>query len=82
MYTQKNRLNETVLLSTGSKTCLNWSVRNPSQFYAHKFCLSRPMINLFSGNINQTLMALRNCLEMLRENQKSGGNKVKYYLQF
>ena len=38
------------------------------------------MNNLFSGNINQTLMALRNCLEMLRENQKSGGNKVKYII--
>ncbi|XP_052787573.1 kinesin-like protein KIF23 isoform X2 [Mya arenaria] len=27
-----------------------------------------------ASNINQTLMALRNCLELLRENQKSPGN--------
>ena len=29
------------------------------------------------GNINQTLMALRNCLEVLRDNQRSNGNKVR-----
>ena len=31
----------------------------------------------FSGNINQTLMALRTCLEALRENQKSPANNNK-----
>jgi len=29
-----------------------------------------------SGNINQSLMVLRNCIEILRENQKLGANKV------
>ena len=29
-----------------------------------------------SGNINQSLMVLRNCIESLRENQKNAANKV------
>ena len=29
-----------------------------------------------AGNINQSLMVLRNCLEILRENQKLGASKV------
>ena len=41
--TQKNRLNETVLLST-QNTCLNWWVRKYLQFYAHKISLSGSMI--------------------------------------
>ena len=41
--TQKNRLNETVLLST-QNIYLNWWVRKLLQFYAQKFCLSKPMI--------------------------------------
>ncbi|XP_060599455.1 kinesin-like protein KIF23 [Ruditapes philippinarum] len=32
-----------------------------------------------AGNINQTLMSLRTCLEMLRENQMTGGNKMVPY---
>ena len=28
------------------------------------------------GNINQSLMVLRNCIEILRENQKQAANKV------
>ena len=36
MGTQKNRLNETVLLST-QNTCLNWWVRKKLQFYAKIF---------------------------------------------
>ena len=39
---QKNRLNETVLLST-QNLCYNWSIRKYWQFYAQKFCLSWPM---------------------------------------
>ena len=35
--TQKNRLDETVLLST-QNTCLNWWIRKYSQFYANYFC--------------------------------------------
>ena len=31
---------------------------------------------MHSGNINQSLMVLRNCIEILRENQKLGANKV------
>ena len=37
--TQKNRLNERVLLST-QNTCLNWWVRKQLQFYANKISLS------------------------------------------
>ncbi|XP_053721563.1 kinesin-like protein KIF23 isoform X1 [Synchiropus splendidus] len=32
-----------------------------------------------AGNINQSLMALRTCLEVLRENQMSGSNKMVPY---
>ena len=38
------------------------------------------MVIFFPGNINQTLMALRSCFEMLRDNQKTGGNKVNMYI--
>lgn len=31
---------------------------------------------LFLGNINQSLMTLRTCIEVLRENQMCGTNKV------
>ena len=44
MGTQKNRLNETVLLSIQT-ICLNWWVRKYLQFYAEYFCLSKPVIN-------------------------------------
>ena len=40
--TQKNRLSETVLLSTLNK-CLKWRLRNYLQFYAQIFCLSKPV---------------------------------------
>ena len=40
--TQKNRLNETVLLST-QNICKNWWVRKHLQFYAKNFCLSKPV---------------------------------------
>ena len=40
--TQKNRLNETVLLST-QNICLKLWVRKYLQFYAEFFCLSKPM---------------------------------------
>ena len=42
MGTQKNRLNETVLLRT-QNTCLNWWVRKQLQFFAHKISLSGPL---------------------------------------
>ena len=38
MGTQKNRLHETVLLSTQNK-CLNWWIRKYLQFYAHFFSI-------------------------------------------
>ena len=44
MGTQKNRLNETVLLST-QNMCLNWWVRKYLQFNAQQFCLSKPMVH-------------------------------------
>ena len=42
MGTQKNRLNETVLLST-QNICSIRCIRKYLQFYAQKFCLSKPM---------------------------------------
>ena len=42
MGTQKNRLNETVLLST-QNMCLKLRVRKYLQFHAEKFCLSKPV---------------------------------------
>ena len=32
-----------------------------------------------AGNINNSLMSLRNCLDILRENQKTGSNKIVPY---
>ena len=43
MGTQKNRLNEMVLLST-QNICSNRSIRKYLHFYAQKFCLSKPMV--------------------------------------
>ena len=40
--TQKNHLNETVLLST-QNISFNWWVRKYLQFYTQKFCLSKPV---------------------------------------
>ena len=40
MGTQKNRLNERVLLSTQNK-CLNLRLRKYSKFYAQKLCSSK-----------------------------------------
>ena len=40
--TQKNCPNETVLLST-QNICSKWWIRKYLQFYAQKFCLSKPM---------------------------------------
>ena len=43
MGTQKNRLNETVLLST-QNICLTLWVRKYLQFYTEMFCLSKPVL--------------------------------------
>ena len=45
-----------------------WEEHFVAYFYQ---CLSN-----FLGSINQVLMVLRGCIEALRENQKSGANKV------
>jgi len=37
---------------------------------------SLPWCVVIAGNINQSLMVLRNCIEILRENQKQAANKV------
>ena len=42
MGTQKNRLNETILLSTQNIDSRCW-ISNYLQFYAQKLCLSKPM---------------------------------------
>ena len=52
--TQKNRLNETVLLST-QNTCLNEWIRKESQFYAQKFCLTGPMSGCLFVKGSQTI---------------------------
>ena len=36
----------------------------------------RVLKNQFSGNINQSLMTLRTCMETLRDNQLNNANKV------
>ena len=54
MGTQKNRLNETVLLST-QNTCYNRWLRKYLQFYAKKFCLSKPVFTL-NGFLNQMIL--------------------------
>ena len=46
MGTQKNRLNETILLST-QNICYNVLVRKYSDFYAEHFCLSKPVSCFF-----------------------------------
>lgn len=38
-----------------------------------------PICISFTGNINQSLMTLRTCIEVLRENQMCGTNKVSIY---
>ena len=45
--TQKNRLNETVLLST-QNICQKFWVRTKLQFYTENLCLSKP-VGFFSG---------------------------------
>ena len=42
MGTQKNRLSETILLSTQNISSRCW-ISNYLQFYAQKLCLSKPM---------------------------------------
>ena len=49
--TQKNRLNETVLLRT-QNTCLNRWIRKKSQFYAENLCLTAPMAPTFSAALS------------------------------
>lgn len=34
----------------------------------------------FTGNINQSLMTLRTCIEVLRENQMCGTSRVSFFL--
>ena len=50
MGTQKNRLNETVLLSTQNICLILW-VRKYLQFYVDLFCLNKPAIN--RNNLSQ-----------------------------
>ena len=56
--TQKNRLNETVLLST-QNTCLNWRVRKYSQIYSQNISLSGAMVlirlNMITGFIQASM---------------------------
>ena len=35
-----------------------------------------------AGQINQSLMALRQCIDVLRENQKNGSNRVNNILTY
>lgn len=46
-------------------------------FFCRVHCSGNLISNvLFAGNINQSLMTLRTCMEVLRENQMCGTNKV------
>ena len=59
--TQKNRLNETVLLST-QNICLNCWVRKYLQFYAHKLCYSKPMIPQMDQQLSFFLIITYKCI--------------------
>ena len=56
--TQKNRLKETILLST-QNICIIWWVRKYLQLYAEKLCLSKPVYPHYyiklDGGIHQSL---------------------------
>ena len=56
--TRKNRLNETVLLST-QNTCFNQWVRKYLNFYANKISLSGPMIHV--GCVDKIYASNRFC---------------------
>ena len=68
--TQKNRLNETVLLSTQS-ICLNLWIKKYFLFYNHKFCLSKvkPMMYVSS-------LFLQKCVQ----NPKTKGMPLSSFL--
>ena len=57
--TQKNCLNEIVLLST-QNTCLNWLIRELLQFYAYKISLSRSNLLLMTGSGSKSHSDLKN----------------------
>ena len=59
MGTQKNRLDETVLLGT-QNICMKLRVRKYLQFYAQKLCLSKPMNYNKAGTV--TLLQFENFL--------------------
>lgn len=47
--------------------------------FSNTVCSAIPNVSSivsFTGNINQSLMTLRTCMEVLRENQMCGTNKV------
>ena len=75
MGTQKNRPNETVLLST-QNTCLNTWVRNYLQFYTENFCLStcKPVSDHIYFTVltlylpETTFVHLLYCLDMFLDN--------------
>ena len=63
--TQKNLLNETVLLST-QKLMLKLMGKKITIFYAQKFCLSKPMLDNFCDNLVSILTLFppvtKNCM--------------------
>ena len=61
-------------------------LREAGKVWGMRFCacsetLSEIFItcNYILGNINNSLMCLRTCLEILRENQQNGSNKIVPY---
>ena len=69
MGTQKNRLSETVLLSTKTCRCLNLWVRKYLQFYAQNFCLSKPVffcVSVFQCTPNELTNGVINACFMLQ----------------
>ena len=72
MGTQKNRLDETVLLST-QNICLKLWVKKYLQFYPETFCLSKPMIVFpLTGWRKDTSHAIKNTLDFVISNSLSG----------
>ena len=61
MGTQKNRLNETVLLST-QNICLKLWVRKYLQFYAEFFCLSTEYFSYVYGSMGISMFVKTTCM--------------------
>ena len=75
--TQKNHLNETVLLST-QNTCLNGWIRKLSHFYADNFCLTDPMMKQSITTQTRIKHKLQHTPMRRGQSTKTSSNIAKY----